>query len=127
MLRRTLIRSLYHLLFWTGVAFLWFYLRYQDYPSLQHAAVVTVVKVADLAAAIYIANLLLVPRLLYRKRYGLFALAFLGLIAAASFSKMLLLNALLPDNNALELFPASKKKCTTTLLHSFSWCWPASG
>jgi two-component system LytT family sensor kinase len=106
---RNTIRPFYHLLFWAGVAVLWFYLRYQDYASLQQAAIVTVVKVTDLALATYIANLILVPRLLYRKKYGLFAAAFVLLIAAASFLKMLILTQVVPDANAFALSYVKQK------------------
>lgn len=109
MLQQRSITVLYHLLFWTGVALLWFYLRYQDYATVREAAVVTLVKVTDLAAAIYIANLLLVPRLLYRKRYLLFLLAFAALIAAASFLKWFILTQLLPASDAFELASIKEK------------------
>lgn len=109
MFLRPSITWFYHLLFWAGVALLWFYLRYQDYTSLQEAAVVTLVKVTDLAAAIYMANLVLVPRLLYRKKYILFAITFLLLIAAASILKMVVLNGLLPATTALELSGIKEK------------------
>jgi two-component system, LytTR family, sensor kinase len=109
MLPQRSITGLYHLLFWSGVALLWFYLRYQDYTSLGEAAVVTLVKVMDLAAAIYIANLILVPRLLYRKKYVLFAVAFITLIAAASFLKLVILSQLLPANHTLELSGIKEK------------------
>ena len=64
-----------HLLFWLLVALLWFYLRYQDYESLQQAAIVTLIKVADLALIIYFANLVLVPKFLYKKKF------FLGILS----------------------------------------------
>ena len=77
-----------HLLFWILVALLWFYLRYQDYPNLQQAAVVTIIKVADLALIIYFANLVLVPKFLYRKKYVLFAVLFVAATALSSFFKI---------------------------------------
>jgi LytS/YehU family sensor histidine kinase len=109
MASRPSIAALYHLLFWSGVALLWFFLRYQDYPSLRFAAVVTLIKVMGLAAAIYVANLVLVPRFLYRKKYIHFALLFVCLIAAASLFKMLLLNQLLPATNTAELSSFKEK------------------
>src|SRR2546423_453296 len=78
-----------HLFFWLLVAVIWFYLRYQDYISLQQAVLVTFTKVTYLAMLIYFANLVLVPRLLYRKKYGWFVFAFITIIALASFVKML--------------------------------------
>ncbi|MBD0332638.1 MAG: histidine kinase [Chitinophagaceae bacterium] len=90
--RRTIFRYyLHHVLFWLVVAGVWFYLRYQDYPTLQRAVWVTIVKVLDLALIIYFANLVLVPKLLYKKKYGWFVLTFILAIAATSFLKMLVL------------------------------------
>ncbi len=77
------------MLFWLIVAAAWFYLRYQDYSTLRQAILVTAIKVADLALIIYFANLVLVPRLLYRKKYVLFILSFITAAAVTSFIKML--------------------------------------
>lgn len=79
----------YHLLFWMGVAAVWFYLRYQDYQTVSQAVAVTLIKVVDLAIVIYTVNLLLVPAFLYRKKYLFFSLAFIAVVAVASFLKML--------------------------------------
>ena len=91
-----------HLLFWILVALLWFYLRYQDYPNLQQAAVVTIIKVADLALIIYFANLLLVPKFLYRKKYVLFAVLFVAATALSSFLKLLQMSWALNDPHLLD-------------------------
>lgn len=88
-------KLVYHLLFWAGVAALWFYLRYQDYATLLQAALVTVIKVVDLAVVIYAANVVLVPRYLYRKKYLRFALFFVMLVGFFSFLKMLAVTAVL--------------------------------
>ncbi len=67
---------------------LWYFLRYQDYSGPGQAFAVTLVKTVDLALLIYIANYLLVPRLLYKKKYVWFALALIGMIIVSSFIKM---------------------------------------
>ena len=90
--------KIYHIVFWLLVAGIWFYLRYQDYSSLQLAAQVTVVKVIDLALLIYFVNLLLVPKLLYTKHYGWFAVTFISAVAVTSFMKMLVLARLQHDD-----------------------------
>lgn len=77
-----------HLLFWVLIACIWFYLRYQDYATVQEACLVTIVKVTDLALVIYFANMVLVPKLLYTKKYGWFALAFVCTILISSTIKM---------------------------------------
>ena len=61
--------KLHHLFFWMLVFALWYYLRYQDYQTKQIALRITLVKVTDLALMIYITNYILIPRLLYKKRY----------------------------------------------------------
>ena len=90
--------KIYHIAFWLLVAGIWFYLRYQDYSSLQLAAQVTFVKVIDLALLIYFVNLVLVPKLLYTKRYGWFAITFISAVAVTSFMKMLVLARLQHDD-----------------------------
>lgn len=90
----------YHVLFWIAVAACWLYLRYQDYASLSQAAFVTVVKVVDLALVIYAVNLFLVPKFLYKKRYALFTLSFICLIAVSSFLKLVAVKQILQESLA---------------------------
>ena len=90
----------YHALFWMAVAACWFYLRYQDYATLAQAALVTIVKVIDLALVIYTVNLLLVPQFLYTKRYLVFTLSFISLIAVSSFVKLQAVNQILQESLA---------------------------
>jgi two-component system, LytTR family, sensor kinase len=94
------VNQWHHLIFWLVVAGVWLYLRYQDYDNITQAALVTTVKVADLALVIYAVNLLLVPSLLYRKKYALFALAFVSLVAVSSFIKLLLITQVLGQSLA---------------------------
>ena len=90
----------YHLLFWLVVGAVWLYLRYQDYDNILQATLITAVKVADLALVIYVVNLVLVPSLLYRKRYVLFTVLFVSLVAICSFIKLLLVNEVLQKSLA---------------------------
>jgi two-component system LytT family sensor kinase len=83
--------KLHHLFFWMLVFALWYYLRYQDYATEQIAFQITLVKVIDLALIIYITNYLLIPKLLYKKRYISFVAAFLIIIVASGFVKMFLM------------------------------------
>jgi LytS/YehU family sensor histidine kinase len=73
------------------VGFVWYYLRYQDYSSSTTAITVTAIKIFDLALLIYVANYVLVPQLLYRKRYIWFGLAFVFMVAGSSVLKMYVL------------------------------------
>jgi LytS/YehU family sensor histidine kinase len=67
---------------------LWYFLRFQDYSSGEIAFKVTLLKVTDLAAMIYLTNLLLIPQLLYKKRQVIFVLCFLLMIVASGFIKV---------------------------------------
>ena len=109
--------KIYHIVFWLLVAGIWFYLRYQDYSSLQLAAQVTLIKVIDLALLMYFVNLVLVPRLLYKKRYGWFAVTFISAVAITSFIKMLVLAGLQHDD--LSSFTNIKEKVYNNFVTQF--------
>ena len=79
---------------------LWFFLRHEDYTLEATAFKVTLIKVADLALMVYITNYLLIPKLLYKKKYILFVLAFVSMIVISSVIKMNILGRLL-DNPVL--------------------------
>ncbi|MBM3415223.1 MAG: GHKL domain-containing protein [Bacteroidetes bacterium] len=82
---------LHHLVFWMLVFGVWFFLRADEYSRQSTAFKVTAIKVADLALMIYITNYVLIPRLLYKKKYGWFALGFVLLILTSSIIKMYIL------------------------------------
>ena len=95
-LRQTIVRyKLHHLAFWVILGCVWYYLRYQDYDTTTQAITVTVIKVFDLALMIYIASYLLIPKLLYRRKYGWFALAFVLMIAISSLTKMYIVGSII--------------------------------
>lgn len=79
--------KLHHLFLWAVVFFGWHFFRYQDYPA-GIAWWITFIKVADLALMVYVTNYLLIPRLLYKKRYALFALLFVVIVFTFSITKM---------------------------------------
>ncbi len=95
--------KIYHILFWMLVFAAWFYLRYQDYASTSMAINVTLLKVIDLALMVYITNYVLLPKLLYKKKYGWFALAFVIMILCSSISKLFLLGQILHRPDLLDL------------------------
>lgn len=80
--------KIHHVFFWMLVFAIWYFLRYQDYSRTSIAIWVTLIKVTDLALMVYITNYLLIPRLLYKKRYLAFAACFVLMIVASSFLKM---------------------------------------
>ena len=101
MTHQTILRyKLHHVFFWIVLGALWYYLRYEDYRTWRLAALVTAVKVVDLMVLVYLANYVLIPKLLYRKKYILFAGLLIGMIAASSSLKMYVLGTIL-DNPAL--------------------------
>jgi sensor histidine kinase YesM len=95
--------KLHHLFFWMMLFAVWYFLRYEDYSTQGRAFTVTLIKVADLALMIYITNYLLIPQLLYKKRYVLFALAFIVLIIASSIFKMHIIGQVINNPALLSL------------------------
>src|SRR5215210_5128143 len=100
--------KLHHIFIWLLVFAAWLYLRYQDYSTLQTALTVTIIKVADIAMLIYICNYVLIPRLLYKKKYTLFAACFFIMIVVSSIYKMHLLG-IVTNNPSLTNFLANWK------------------
>ena len=88
-----------HLLGWLVLFGGWHFFRYQDYPR-DIGWLITGLKVADLALMIYITNYLLIPRLLYKKKYVLFGITFLVVVTGFSFLKMYLEGQIM-DRHAL--------------------------
>ncbi|MES1249145.1 MAG: histidine kinase, partial [Chitinophaga rupis] len=77
----------HHLLAWAVLYFGWYYFRHQDYPA-GLAWWVTLIKVGDLALLVYLTNYLLIPRLLYKKKYFLFGATFIIVVFFFSLFKM---------------------------------------
>lgn len=95
-LQQILLRyKFHHLLFWLLLGGLWYYLRYQDYSTTQRAVLVTTIKVIDLALMVYVANCVLIPKLLYRKKYSAFVSLFLLMITISSVTKMHVIGSIL--------------------------------
>jgi Putative regulator of cell autolysis len=76
-----------HIAIWLVLFLGWHFFRYQDYPP-GVGWWITFVKVADLALMVYITNYLLIPRLLYKKKYVLFGACYVLLIFSFSILKM---------------------------------------
>jgi len=100
--------KLHHLIIWMLVFGLWYFLRYEDYALELTAFKVTMVKVTDLALMVYFTNYLLIPKLLYKRKYVLFAISFIAMILLSSFTKMNIL-AELTNNPALLSFSGNLK------------------
>ena len=91
--------KLHHIFFWLMVFGLWYYLRYQDFSSNTMALKVTAVKVIDLALLVYITNLFLIPKFLYRKQYVIFSIIYITMIAASSLWKINIIGHLLMNQD----------------------------
>lgn len=87
---------------------IWFFLRKDNYASADKAFIVTLIKVADLALLIYVTNYVLIPQLLYKKRYVWFGLTFVVMILSSSVIKMRFLGIII-DNPALYNWSADLK------------------
>ena len=79
--------KLHHVLFWLVFFAGWYFLRYQDFSTRRLALEITTIKVVDLALLVYITNLLLIPKLLYKKQYFLFALIYISMIFCSTWLK----------------------------------------
>lgn len=80
--------KLHHLLFWVLLFGGWYYFRYQDFSSSKTAFRMIMAKVVDLALLVYITNYLLIPQLLYKKKYFLFGIMYVLLVISFSILKM---------------------------------------
>jgi hypothetical protein len=105
----TILRlKLHHVLFWVALMGVWYFFRYQDYSSKALAFRVTLLKVADLAFMVYVTNYLLIPRLLYRKRYFLFGLIWILFIISSSWAKIYLEGQLVHHPELFDVFRRMK-------------------
>lgn len=111
--------KLHHLLIWLLVFGLWYFLRVDDYAKTSTALKVTTIKVADLALMIYITNYILIPKLLYKKKYWWFALAFVVLICTSSIIKMNVIGNLLNTPLLLQWSANLKKSIYDNIIPHF--------
>jgi two-component system LytT family sensor kinase len=100
---RTLLHIFYHLLFWTVLACGWYFFRFEDFRNKQLLWDITLLKVVDLAFMVYITNYLLIPKLLYKKRYWEFGVLFLTVVIVSSFLKMHFEGMLMNNPRAFDL------------------------
>jgi two-component system, LytTR family, sensor kinase len=95
--------KMHHILPWLLLFAIWFFFRYQDYANERVAFWVTTIKVVDLAIMVYVTNYILIPKLLYKKSYGWFILAFVLMIVTSSITKMQIIGRLTNDPRLFEL------------------------
>jgi len=98
---------------------LWYFLRYQDYTTEQIAFEVTLLKVVDLAAIIYFTNYVLIPRLLYKRKYAAFILVFLIIIVTSGFLKIFVMGQIMHETNQFNSFSNLKVKLYENVISDF--------
>ncbi len=111
--------KLHHVFFWLLLFGVWFILRVDDYSSEKKAFDVTLIKVAELALMIYVTNYILIPKLLYRKRYVWFAIIFVVMIFCSSVIKMNILGRLLNNPELLNWTANLKKSLYNNIIPHF--------
>jgi len=104
---------------WLLVFGLWYMLRYEGYSTGERAFKITLIKVADLALLIYITNYLLIPKLLYKKKYLLFGLIFIIMIVASSIYKMHLIGRILNSTQLLDFSGNLKQRIYDNIIPHF--------
>jgi len=95
--------KLYHLIVWDVIFWLWYFFRHDDYSSNMLALNVTLLKVADLAVMVYATNYILIPALLYKKKYILFAVLFITLVLFTSWLKLYIEGLMMHNPRAFDL------------------------
>jgi len=111
--------KLYHFLFWIMAAGLWYFLRYQEYATKTIAAEITLLKVAVLAASVYITNYFLIPSFLYKKKYVLFVFFFLLMILAGSSLKVYMMSLVLDQPELIRLSGNLKERLYENAISDF--------
>jgi sensor histidine kinase YesM len=111
--------KVHHILFWMLLFGIWFFLRVDDYSTERKAFLVTFIKVAELAIMIYITNYLLIPKLLYKKQYALFAIVFIAMIFTSSVIKMNILGKLLNNPELIHWSVNLKKSLYNNIIPHF--------
>lgn len=111
--------KIHHVLFWILIFGLWFMFRHDDYATEALAFKVTFLKVADLALMVYTTNYLLIPFLLYKKRYVLFVTFFIAMIVTSSVAKMYIIGQLVNDPATYSLRENLKARVYDNVLPHF--------
>lgn len=109
---------------WFGLAWLllfaaWYYFRADGYASSSTAFMVTFIKVVDLALMVCICNYILIPKLLYKKRYWLFTISFIVMVVSSSLLKMQLLGRVMNSAFLLDWNTGWKVKIYDNVLPHF--------
>ena len=87
--------KVHHILLWLLFFAGWYFMRFEDFPDVNAALKITLIKVLVLATLVYLSNYLLIPYFLYRKRYWAFAAIFVTIIFAFGILKIYMITQVL--------------------------------
>ena len=119
--------KLHHVIIWCAVFGVWYFFRYQDFSSTQLIFKITLLKVLDLAVMVYITNYLLIPQLLYKKRYWLFAACFIVLVFSTSWLKLHIEGLIMNNPRLYGLFTNFKRNFYDNTIPHFLLVSTAAG
>ncbi len=111
--------KLHHVFFWMLVLGIWFFLRVDDYSTESKAFTVTLIKVVELALMIYITNYVLIPQLLYKKKYLWFTIIFFAMIFLSSILKMNIIGRLINSSQLINWSANLKKSLYDNIIPHF--------
>lgn len=97
----------------------WFMLRYEDYATPSIAFRITAIKVVDLALLVYITNYILIPGLLYKRKFILFGFLFITMIVASSLLKMTIIGRITHNPLLLNLTGNLKDRIYDNIIPHF--------
>ena len=104
---------------WLLLFALWYFLRSGDYANAGTTFYVTLIKVIDLAFLVCVCNYILIPKLLYNKKYAWFIISFITIVIVSSLVKMNLLGRLLNNNFLLDWSSGWKLKIYDNIIPHF--------
>lgn len=109
--------KLHHPLVWLTLFAGWYFFRAKDFPTPQLAWQVTAIKVVVLALLTYVTNYLLIPRLLYKKKYFQFFSIYLAIIVGMGMLKLKIIMTLVYPH--LEAFANFKTRFYDNIIPVF--------
>ncbi len=113
--------KLHHIFLWLLFFAGWYLFRKGDFPTVRSAVTITLIKVVVLALLVYLTNYLLIPALLYKKRYVLFSVLSICSILASGILKVYLITNVLRTyyNVPLEVFTDYKERIYDNIIPLF--------
>jgi len=109
-----------HLLLWVLLFAGWYFFRVRDFPNTIVAIKITSVKIIALALLVYSTNYLLIPKLLYKKKYLIFFAVYLSLIFGVGLLKIYVNEKLLsPFFHGIDVFSDFRERVYDNIIPLF--------